>query len=178
MNSDRSRQRASPTSTAAEVTVTEVEAVLAACRALVGVAAHSLAPVEETLSVNQFRALVILASRGPLHSAALAEAMGVHPSNATRTCDRLVALGLLDRRDNPADRRHLLLTLTKEGDTVVRSVTHRRRQAIRKILTRMPALERRQLTTALAAFTAASGEPEEQDLWTLGWTTNTPTAPG
>jgi DNA-binding MarR family transcriptional regulator len=132
--------------------------------------------VEDSLSVNQFRALVILASRGPLHSAALAQEMGLHPSNATRTCDRLVALGLLDRLENPADRRHLLLTLTRDGKSVVRSVTNRRRRAIRDILARMPNQDRGRLTTSLAVFTAASGEPEEQDLWTLGWAT-APTAP-
>src|SRR6476659_1575411 len=79
----------------------EVEAVLAASRVLIGVAARSLAPVEDTVALTQFRALVIIASRGPLHLAALADAMQVHPSNATRTCERLVERGLLDRRDNP-----------------------------------------------------------------------------
>ena len=100
----------------------EVDAVLAASRVLVGVAARSLAPVEDTVTLTQFRALVIIASRGPLHLAALADAMGVHPSNATRTCDRLVATGLADRRDNPADRRHLLLTLTAAGRDLVDGV--------------------------------------------------------
>jgi hypothetical protein len=93
----------------------EVEAVLAASRVLIGVAVRSLAPVEDTVTLTQFRALVIIASRGPMHLAALAEAMQVHPSNATRACDRLVASGLADRRDNPADRRHLLLDSDRPG---------------------------------------------------------------
>ena len=50
--------------------------------------------MEDTVTLTQFRALVIIASRGPLHLAALADAMRVHPSNATRACDRLVAAGL------------------------------------------------------------------------------------
>ena len=49
-----------------------VEAVLAASRVLVGVAVRSLAPVENTVTLTQFRALVIMASRGPMHLAALA----------------------------------------------------------------------------------------------------------
>ncbi len=127
--------------------------------------------------MKQFRALIIMASRGPMHSAALAEAMGLHPSNATRTCDRLVALGLLDRRDNPADRRHLLLTLTEDGRKMVRSVTNRRRRAIREILGRMPADDRQQLVAAFTAFARAAGETTESDLWALGWTTQTAPAP-
>jgi len=149
------------------------DAVLAATRVLVGVAAHSIAEVEESVGVNQFRALVIIASRGPMHSAALAEAMGVHPSNTTRTCDRLAAAKLLDRRDNPDDRRHLQLTLTKKGQRLVDGVMQRRRAAIEKILVRLPTPGRHRLAEVLNRFAGAGGEPPEKDLWSVGWTTGT-----
>jgi DNA-binding MarR family transcriptional regulator len=149
----------------------EVDAVLAASRVLIGVAARSLAGVEDTVTLIQVRALVIIASRGPMHLAALADDMGVHPSNATRTCDRLVAAGLLDRRDNPADRRHLLLTLTAAGRELVDSVMRRRRAAIGQILKTMPPEHRAQLATVLSRFAAAGGEPDDTDLWSVGWTT-------
>jgi DNA-binding MarR family transcriptional regulator len=160
---------------------TEVEAVLAASRVLIGVAARSLAAVEDTVTLTQVRALVIIASRGPMHLAALADDMGVHPSNATRACDRLVAAGLLDRRDNPADRRHLLLTLTHAGREVVDGVMHRRRAAIGLILQKMLPADRAQLATVLNSFAAAGGEPEDADLWSVGWTTestSSTTGPG
>ncbi len=152
----------------------QVEAVLAASRVLIGVAARSLAPVEDTVTLTQFRALVIIASRGPLHLAALADAMQVHPSNATRTCDRLVAAGLADRRDNPADRRHLLLTLTCAGRELVDGVMHRRRVAIGQILRGMPTGDRTHLAVVLTQFAAAGSEPQEADLWSVGWTTESP----
>jgi DNA-binding MarR family transcriptional regulator len=107
--------------------------------------------------------------------------MGVHPSNATRACDRLVAAGLLDRRDNPADRRHLLLALTDAGRDLVDGVMDRRRAAIGQILRRMPPEDRAQLATVLTRFAAAGGEPEDTDLWSVGWTTDSPgaaTGPG
>lgn len=147
------------------------DAVLAAARVLVGVATKSIAAAEESIGVNQFRALVIIASRGPLHSAALAEAMDLHASNATRTCDRLVAAKLLDRRDNPADRRHLLLSLTKKGHRLVDGVMNRRRTLIADILTKMPAGDQHQLAAVLNQFAQAGGEPAEKDLWAVGWTT-------
>lgn len=147
------------------------DAVLAATRVLVGVAVQSIAAAEESVGVNQFRALVIIASRGPMHSAALAEAMGVHPSNATRTCDRLVATKLLERRENPADRRHLQLTLTRKGQRLVDGVMQRRRVAISNILAQMPTGGRHQLAEALNQFAEAGGEPPEKDLWSVGWTT-------
>ena len=147
------------------------DAVLAASRVLVGVAAQSIAAIEAAMGVTQFRALVIIASRGPMHSAGLAAAMGVHPSNATRTCDRLVAAGLLDRRDNPADRRHLLLTLTRKGYRLVEGVMEHRRVLIRQILDKMPVDGRQQLAAVLDQFAAVGGEPAEKDLWAMGWIT-------
>jgi len=150
--------------------------VLAASRVLVGVSAQSIAAVEDSLTVVQFRALVIVASRGPIHLSALADAMRVHPSNATRTCDRLVADGLLDRRENPHDRRHLALTLTAPGRRILDAVMDRRRAAITDILRRMPADDRHHLAEVLTQFATAGGEPSDHHLWSLGWTTDGPAA--
>jgi DNA-binding MarR family transcriptional regulator len=150
------------------------DAVLSAARVLVGIAAQSIAAVEDSIGVNQFRALVIVASRGPIHLAGLAEAMGLHPSNATRTCDRLVTQKLLDRRENPADRRHLLLTLTKRGQELVDGVMRHRRQAIEHVLANMTVERQQHLAEVLAEFAEAGGEPAEQDLWSVGWITAGP----
>src|ERR1700738_3606732 len=73
------------------------DAVLMGSRALVGVAARSLAATEDTITLVQYRALVLLASRGDLNVGALAERLGVHQSTATRLCDRLVTKGLIER---------------------------------------------------------------------------------
>lgn len=150
----------------------QVDAVLAASRVLVGVTAESIAALDDAVTITQLRALVIIASRGPMHLSALAEAMRVHPSNATRTCDRLVELGLLSRRENPTDRRHLVLDLTDAGAGVVESVMHRRRQSIAAILRRMSPSDRDRLADVLTDFAAAGGEPADDHLWSVGWTTD------
>ena len=128
----------------------------------------------------QFRALVIVASRGPIHLSALADAMRVHPSTATRTWDRLVADGLLDRRENPHDRRHLALTLTAPGRRILDAVMDRRRAAITDILRRMPADDRHHLAEVLTQFATAGGEPSDHHLWVAGldhwWPGGTPRA--
>ncbi len=147
----------------------DIDAVLAGSRVLVGVAARSMADIEDVVSVPQLRALMIVATRGPLSLTALADDMGIHPSNATRACDRLVASGLLDRRDDPADRRQLLLDLTPAGRAVIDGVLARRRAAIADVLQRMPTAHRRVVGRALAHFAAAGGEPRPSDLWAIGW---------
>jgi DNA-binding MarR family transcriptional regulator len=165
--------------TAAEQTTSaqladQVEAVMLASRVLVGISAQSIAAVEDRVSLGQFRALVVIASLQPVNLVRLAQALGVHGSNATRACDRLVALGLVDRRDNPSDRRHLNLALTAQGQRIVSRVMNHRRRAIDRALRRMPSAERGQLALVLAAFAAAAGEPLASDLWATGWTAELP----
>ena len=47
----------------------------------------------------------------------------------------------------------------------------RRRAAIGQILRQMPPGDRAQLASVLNRFAAAGGEPEDADLWSVGWTT-------
>jgi DNA-binding MarR family transcriptional regulator len=132
----------------------EADAVLAAARVLVDVVLTSIADVKLTLP--QFRLLLIVSARGPLNLSAVAEDLGVHPSNATRASDRMIEAGLLDRREAEGDRRHVALSLTSEGERVVASVMRRRRRAVTQVLDRMPKGQRKALIPALEAFTEAA----------------------
>ncbi len=150
----------------------QVDAVLRASRALVGIAAASMAGIDEVVTVPQFRVLVMVFSRGPLNLAAVAEGLEVNPSNASRTCDRLLKAGLLDRRVSSSDRRHIVLTLTPAGQRLVEKVTRRRRSAIERVLRDMPAARRDVLSDALASFAQAAGEPtDDAQTLTLLWPT-------
>ncbi len=142
-----------------------------AARMLVAVSARSVAAVDDVVSLPQLRVLVMVASRGMLNLGAVAAGLGVHPSNATRAVERLVVAGLLDRRDDPVDRRNLVLELTRDGRALVERVMDDRRAAIAAILDRMPAGRRRALVPALQAFAAAGEEVADDAAWALGWTT-------
>jgi DNA-binding MarR family transcriptional regulator len=145
-----------------------VDAVLGASRALVGVAARSLATVAEDVTLAQYRALIELASRGPQRLADLATALGVEPSTATRMCDRLVRKGLVARRRTSEDRRAVRVSLTVAGAALVAEVSGRRRVEIVEIMGRLPTAQRASVLPALRAFADAAGEVPEQD-WSLGW---------
>ena len=138
------------------------DALLTASRLLVAISARSIAKVDETITIPQFRTLVILANRGPINLATLAGLQGVQPSATGRMVDRLVAAGLIDRLPHPTSRRELLAALTKRGREVVRRVTVHRRAEIADIVEKMPPPERHGLVRALTAFTAAGGEPDVQ----------------
>jgi len=145
-----------------------VDAVLRASRALVAVAARSLANLDEDVTLTQYRVLVELAARGPQRSADLAAALDVDRSTATRMCDRLVRKRLVQRRRMTTDRRTVRVSLTEIGRALIDEVTGRRRAEIASILRRMPDADRGPVLSALRAFADAAGEVPEQD-WSLGW---------
>lgn len=140
-----------------------------AAQALVGVTAQSVAEVEDLVTLPQLRVLVLVASRGALNLQALALAMGVHPSNATRACDRLVAAGLLRRGESSVDRRNLVLVLTDDGQQLVDAMVQRRRRAVARVLGQVPMTRRRTLAAAMRAFGLAAGEAPAGSAWKLGW---------
>lgn len=146
-----------------------VDAVLSASRALVAVAARSLAAVADRADVVEIRALAVVAARGTASLREVADELGLHVSTASRLCDRMVNHGLLERRDDPADRRQLALRPTPEGTRLVARMRRRRRRAVEAILARMPVDDRDRLTVAFATFAAAAGDVAESDLLALGW---------
>lgn len=145
-----------------------VDAVLLASRVLVAVAARSLATAPTDITLPQYRALVVLASRGPQRASALAEELDIQPSSVTRLCDRLESKGLIVRAVAPTSRREVEIELSATGRRVVDRVTLVRRREIGRIVAAVPVERRQLLVTALAEFAAAAGEVPHQD-WSLGW---------
>lgn len=147
----------------------EVEAVLTAADVLLRVVASSVAEVEDIVNSPQLRVLVRIHSLGPQNLGGVAAELGVHASNATRICDRLVAAGLIARREDPVDRRYVVLELTRKGEELVNTVLEHRRQAIAEVISRMPAGRRPALAAAMEAFAdAAGGHGTSDGRFTLG----------
>jgi DNA-binding MarR family transcriptional regulator len=145
-----------------------VDAVVGASRALVAIAARSLGAAGDEVTLAQYRALVVLASRGPQRVVDLAGFLDVTASTATRMCDRLVRKGLVHRQRLSSDRRTVRVSISAAGRDLVAAVTQRRRRDVQAIVARMSAREREQLVATLRMFADAAGEVPEQD-WSLGW---------
>lgn len=160
---------ASATRERAEVVDDAVEAVLLASRALVGVAVRSLDATATDITLPQYRALVLLSSRGELNVGSLAEALGIHPSSVTRLCDRLIAKGLIVRATSSESRREVTSRLSPAGKALVRTVTARRRREIRRIVVRLDDDAQRRLIGSLSSLVDAAGEVPD-DAWKFGWT--------
>jgi DNA-binding MarR family transcriptional regulator len=140
-----------------------VDGVLAASRALVAIATRSLGAAAEETTIAQYRALVVLASRGPQRMTDLAVALGVVPSTAGRMCDRLVRKGLIRRTRARTDRRSVHVSITAAGRRVVDEATARRRALIAETLATLPSPTQQVVAGALLSFAAAAGEiPDSQ----------------
>ena len=135
-----------------------LESVVRAARLFAAITAESIAQAGGSVTLPQLRVLVLVTSRGPIANSVVAGAMGIHISNASRLCERLVQAGLLDRRDAPGNRRQVELTVTDAGVRLLDAVTTHRRSALSRILAEMSEKDQKTLDSALRIF-AEAGEP-------------------
>ncbi|WP_434995476.1 MarR family winged helix-turn-helix transcriptional regulator [Arthrobacter sp. Ld5] len=135
-----------------------LDALVRASRVFIAVVAKSVADIEDLVTAPQWRILILIATRGPQTHRAVAADLRVHPSNATRTVNKLQTAGLVRREEDPHDRRFLRLQLTDEGQSLVNRVMSNRRRALNDVVSRMGAGDRLALEKAMLAFAEAAGE--------------------
>ncbi|HEX2844290.1 MAG TPA: MarR family transcriptional regulator [Candidatus Limnocylindria bacterium] len=73
---------------------------------------HAPHVVELNLTLAQLKALYLIASSGPMRMSELAERLGTAASTASGVVDALVQLQLVERIEDPADRRQVLVNAT------------------------------------------------------------------
>jgi DNA-binding MarR family transcriptional regulator len=155
------------------------EAALALMRAstvITAVVIRSLNAVMPHLAIVQVRVLVIVWGLGTANVNAVAEGLGVDPSNASRACDRLVKAGLLTRQQADHDRRNVVLALSPEGQRLVDSVMQHRYAEMERIASRLTERQQAELRRSLMAFSAAAddvvaGPGDLLDQHLLSWMT-------
>lgn len=138
------------------MTSVDLEPIMAASRTMNAIVVQSLASVDERVSVPQLRVLVILSTSEPLNLAAVADQLGVSPSNASRICDQLVRRRLVHRREDPKDRRNLSLVLAPAGRRLLTDVMRRREELLARIVSRLTPEAQRRLMGAIEEFNVAS----------------------
>lgn len=129
-----------------------VDMVVRAARVFSAVTAESIAQAGDGVTLPQLRVLVLASTATELNNNAVAEALDVHISNASRICDRLVQAELLSRRDSPSDRRHVQLSLTPKGAQLVAAVADHRRAIFSRTLGGMDEEQQTGLSRALRGF--------------------------
>lgn len=87
------------------------------------------------LTVAQLKTLLVIVERGKVTGSQLARTLGVGPPNITRIVTRLYDEGLIERHDDPEDRRITSIVATTEGQRVVECLYSCRREYLSALLT-------------------------------------------
>ncbi len=111
------------------------------------------------VSPSQLRVLYSLDREEGINLRRLGELLDSAPSSVSRLCDRLQAMGLIERAPSPVSRRELELHLTPKARKYLAELRTRREQALLTALDLMPAKARRDLIKGLQGFRfAAQGQ--------------------
>lgn len=81
---------------------------------------------DSSLSVTQLAALGAVSRHGALTPGELAEHEKVQPPSMTRVITALEGQGLLTRSPHPTDRRQVVLSLTEQGEKLLKEERRRR----------------------------------------------------
>jgi DNA-binding MarR family transcriptional regulator len=117
------------------------------------------------ISMQQLRALTVLRDEEVATVGRLAELFGIGLPAASILADRLVRAGYVDRNDDPADRRRVLLTLTRAGVQLVTELHEGSYLVLRRWMSRLSPEDLAALTQgwrALAEVASRHGQPLEK----------------
>lgn len=106
---------------------------------------------DETLTMGQFRMLDML-SCAPCTLGELASRHNVTPSTMSRTIDLLVRRQWVERRDDPSDRRQVILTLSSAGAAAHEAMQQHTEDALAGMLERLSDAERGRIYDGLATL--------------------------
>lgn len=106
------------------------------------------------LSFTQVRTLTFLMGVDPMPISSVAESLGVSVHAAGRNINRLVRLQLVERRENPEDRRVKLVSVSPQGRQLLRDDAHRQREVFKAFAERVPAEQVRAFNDVLQQILA------------------------
>jgi DNA-binding MarR family transcriptional regulator len=107
---------------------------------------------ELRLGFTQLAGLYVLADGGTLTVGELAEAIGRSPSATSRLVDGLVRRRLVERQEEPEDRRQRTLRLTPRGHAILRVVDRARADQFLRAVRPLPTAERAIVAMGVAAL--------------------------
>ena len=119
---------------------------------------HAPELVDLSLTLAQLKAIYLVATAGPLRMCDLAARMGVAPSTPSGLVDRLVQLGLLDRFEDPANRRQVLVRATRTAIEQIQAMSELNQESMRRAPHLQTVEEIETIERAIRLMTAAASE--------------------
>jgi MarR family transcriptional regulator for hemolysin len=114
------------------------------------------------LTVPQFRALAFVNRNEGSSLWEVARHVGLTPPSTSRLVDNLIARGLMERNDHPADRRRVMLNVTGHGLALLQASTQGTLSYLADKLSGVDADDRKLIDKAVetlrTVFAASTGE--------------------
>ncbi|MEW2494305.1 MarR family transcriptional regulator [Streptomyces nodosus] len=108
------------------------------------------------LSLSRTKMLRVLAERGALHQAELAEALGQAPRSITQALQALERLHLVTRTTDPTDQRRKTVTLTDTGQAALTAGEQAGEQILQRLFGSLDPRRLAELETLLTAVDTAT----------------------
>jgi DNA-binding MarR family transcriptional regulator len=108
------------------------------------------------LSSSQVITLFRLYHGGPCGVSEIGTQLGVTNAASSQLIDRLVGLGLIERTEDPSDRRAKQLTITSKGKSVLEQGIAARRKWMEALTTQLTPEQRLTVITALTVLTSCA----------------------
>ena len=114
------------------------------------------------LSMPQFSVLMQLHHKGACGMSMISEGYDITPAAASQLVDKLVQSGLIQRVEDPQDRRAKLLNLTDKGRDLVQQGIEERYRWVDELAEKLTVEERDQVSQALNIMARAAQELESE----------------
>ena len=108
------------------------------------------------VSPSQLKVLFVLEEEDGVSLRNVTERLGSTPPSTSRLCDRLQAVGFINRTASPNSRRELRLWLSESGRLFLRELRSRREFELHKVIDQMSPRSRAMLLEGLSAFRDAA----------------------
>ena len=116
---------------------------------------------ETGLSFSQLNVLMRLFHRGNCGVSEIGEQLGVTNAAASQTVDHLVHLGLIERTEDPADRRAKQLALTQQGNTLIEKGIAARSKWFEDLIDAFTPAQHQLIISALTLLTEAARKTKD-----------------
>ncbi len=116
---------------------------------------------EQNSSVAQVNALFRIRHLGSCGVSDLGEALGVSHAAASQLLEKLVQQGLVERREDPQDRRNKRIQLSPAGERMIGSSIQARQRWLTDVCALLTAEERRQVEAGLQVLLRRARQAEE-----------------
>jgi DNA-binding MarR family transcriptional regulator len=116
---------------------------------------------ETNLSFSQMSVLMRLFHGSNCGVSEIGEQLGITNAAASQTVDRMVQLGLIERTEDPDDRRAKRLTLTQKGLTVMEKGIEARSQWVEGLTDALTPEQQNMIISALTLITEAARKTKE-----------------